>query len=260
MGASFKIVAALAAALAIAMPTAWAAEDGALARIKQAGVLRIGTTGDYKPFSYKTADGALIGADIEMAKDLAATLGVRPDFVPTTWKTLLEDFKADKFDVALGGITINPDRAAIGDFSVPNVSDGKRPIVRCGDKDKYTSLDAIDQPATRAVTNPGGTNDKFAHEHFQKAQLAVWPDNKTIFEQLVTNQADVMVTDGVEVDLQSKLHPGVLCPAAVSAPFTHFDDAYLMRKDKPLKQVVDGWMQQAIATGKWRKALDGAMQ
>src|ERR1700719_3118989 len=69
------------------------AEDSVLKQIQKAGVLRIGTTGDYKPFSYKTADGQLVGADIEMAKDLAATLGVRPEFVPTTWKTLLDDFK-----------------------------------------------------------------------------------------------------------------------------------------------------------------------
>jgi len=236
------------------------ADDSVLAQIQKAGVLRIGTTGDYKPFSYKTADGTLVGADIEMAKDLAATLGVRPEFVPTTWKTLLDDFKAGKFDVALGGITVNPDRAAVGDFSIPNVSDGKRPIVRCADKGKYTSLEAIDVPATRVVTNPGGTNEKFAKEHFTKAAVAVWPDNKTIFEQLVTNQADVMVTDGVEVDLQSKLHPGVLCPGAVAAPFTHFDDGYLLRKDKEFHAVVDGWMWQAIATGKWKRTYDAAMQ
>jgi cyclohexadienyl dehydratase len=235
------------------------ADDSVLKQIQQAGVLRIGTTGDYKPFSYKTPDGTLVGADIEMAKDLAATLGVRPEFVPTTWKTLLDDFKGGKFDIALGGITVNPDRAAAGDFSIPNVSDGKRPIVRCADKDKYTTLDAIDVPATRVVINPGGTNDKFAHEHFAKAQIVVWPDNKTIFEQLVGNQADVMVTDGVEVDLQTKLHPGVLCPAAVAAPFTHFDDGYLMRKDKALRAVVDGWMWQAIASGKWKQDYDAAM-
>lgn len=236
------------------------ADDSVLKQIQKAGVLRIGTTGDYKPFSFKTADGTLVGADIEMAKDLAATLGVRPEFVPTTWKTMLEDFKGGKFDIALGGITVNPDRAAVGDFSIPNVSDGKRPIVRCADKDKYTSLAAIDLPTVRAVVNPGGTNDKFAHENLTKAQIVTWPDNKTIHEQLVENKADVMITDGVEVDLQSKLHPGVLCPGAVSAPFTHFEDGYLMRKDKDLRAVVDGWMWQAIASGKWKKDYDAAMQ
>ena len=270
-GRSMKIAktgAVLAAALAmtaaakppVKAPTKPVATESVLRTIQEAGVLRIGTTGDYKPFSFKTADGTLVGADIEMAKDLAATLGVRPEFVPTTWKTLLDDFKAGKFDVALGGITVNPDRAAAGDFSIPNVTDGKRPIVRCADKDKYTSLAAIDVGGTRVVTNPGGTNDKFAHENFTKAQIVVWPDNKTIFDQLVDNKADVMVTDGVEVDLQSKLHPGVLCPAAVTAPFTHFEDAYLLRRDKDLHTVVDGWMWQAIASGKWKHDYDAAMQ
>ncbi|MEF9673487.1 hypothetical protein QNM99_19880 [Pseudomonas sp. PCH446] len=38
-----------------------------LDRIVQQGVLRVGSTGDYKPFSYKSADG-FIGLDIELAE------------------------------------------------------------------------------------------------------------------------------------------------------------------------------------------------
>ena len=41
------------------------------------GVLRVGTTGDYKPFSYRVADGRFIGLDIALAADLAKTLGVK---------------------------------------------------------------------------------------------------------------------------------------------------------------------------------------
>ncbi|MBB4009363.1 transporter substrate-binding domain-containing protein [Allorhizobium taibaishanense] len=236
------------------------ADDGALAAIKQAGVLRIGTTGDYKPFSYKGVDGDLVGADIAMGKELAGDLGVKPDFVMTTWKTMLDDFKAGKFDVVLGGITVNPARAEVGDFSLPNVKDGKRPIVRCEDKDKLTTLEAIDQPQVRVIVNPGGTNDKFAHEHFTKAPIEVFPDNKVIFDQIAANKADVMVTDGVEVDLQSKLHPGVLCPAAVKEPFTHFENAYLLRKDPALKSAVDAFMAKALENGDWKAKLDAAMQ
>ena len=63
-----------------------------LPRIKAAGVLRVGTTGDYTPFSLKRPDGTYEGADIDMAHDLAATLGVRVVFVPTVWVDLLDDF------------------------------------------------------------------------------------------------------------------------------------------------------------------------
>ncbi|WP_137129777.1 transporter substrate-binding domain-containing protein [Rhizobium sp. FY34] len=236
------------------------ADEGVLAAIKQAGVLRMGTTGDYKPFSYKGADGALTGADIAMGEDLATSLGVKPEFVATTWKTMLEDFKANKFDVLLGGVTVNPARAEVGDFSLPNVSDGKRPIVRCADKDTYTSIEAIDQPSVRVIVNPGGTNDKFAHERFTKAPIQVFPDNKVIFDEIAANRADVMVTDGVEVDLQSKLHEGVLCPAAVAQPFTHFDNAYLLRKDPALKAAVDDFMRKQLESGGWKTKLNAAMK
>ncbi|WP_042444017.1 transporter substrate-binding domain-containing protein [Azospirillum sp. B510] len=252
-------VAALFAASVAAMPAARAA-DGALQAIRQAGVVRVGTTGDYKPFSYKGADGALVGADIEMAKELAGALGVRAEFVQTSWKTLLDDFKADKFDIALGGITVNPDRAAVGDFSVANVSDGKRPIARCADKDKFTTVEKIDQPTTRVVVNPGGTNEKFARATFTKAPIEVWPDNKTIFAQIAADKADVMVTDGIEADMQAKLNPGVLCAVPVASPFTHFENAYLLRKDPELKQAVDAWMTGALSGGLWKAKLDAAMQ
>ncbi|NTE85347.1 transporter substrate-binding domain-containing protein [Agrobacterium rubi] len=236
------------------------ADESALATIKQAGVLKIGTTGDYKPFSYKSPSGDLTGADISMAQELAASLGVKPEFVPTTWKTLLEDFKANKFDVVVGGITVNPARAEVGDFSVPVITDGKRPIARCEDQTKYSTVDAINQPSTRVIVNPGGTNDKFAHEHFNNAKIEVFPDNRMIFDEIAAKEADVMVTDGVEVDLQSKLHPGVLCPVKVAEPFTHFENAYLVRKDPALKAAVDEFVRKQLDGGGWKAKLDGAMK
>ena len=42
------------------------------------GTLRVGTTGDYKPFTYKNpADGRFIGLDVEMGERLAKALGVK---------------------------------------------------------------------------------------------------------------------------------------------------------------------------------------
>lgn len=252
------VAAAAVVSLAVNLPQAQA-EDGALAAIKQSGVLKIGTTGDYKPFSYKGADGQLTGADIAMATELAASLGVKPEFVMTTWKGMLDDFKAGKFDMVVGGITVNPARAEVGDFSVPNVSDGKRPIARCTDAHLYDTLENINQPSVRVIVNPGGTNEKFAHDELPKATVEVYPDNKTVFDQIAAGKADVMVTDGVEADLQSKLHKGVLCPVKVQEPFTHFDDAYLLKKDPAFKQAVDAFMTKALSDGDWKAKLDAAM-
>ena len=70
------------------------------------GTLRVGTTGDYKPFTYKNpADGRFIGLDVEMGERLAKALGVKLEIVPTTWSTLTQDFAADRYDIAMSGVS-----------------------------------------------------------------------------------------------------------------------------------------------------------
>jgi cyclohexadienyl dehydratase len=148
-----------------------------LNRIRAAGVLRVGTTGDYTPFSLKRGDGSYEGADIEMAHDLAERLGVRVEFVPSVWVDLLDDFLAGRFDIAMGGVTVNDARAAKAFFSVPTFVDGKRPLCRREDRDRFTSVDAIDRPGVRVIANPGSANEAFARANFTRAEVAIHHDN-----------------------------------------------------------------------------------
>jgi len=235
-------------------------EARTLAAIKADGTLRVGLTGDYAPYSLRGADGTITGADVTMAQRLAKELGVGLEIVPTTWKSLASDLKTDRFDIAMGGVSITAERATIGDFSVTILSDGKRPIVRCADKDRYTSVAAIDQADVRVVVNPGGTNQVFAKAHFPHAKLNEHPDNRTIFDVIAAGQADVMVTDGAEVDYQARRHPGVLCPAAVPEAFDHFDKAYWMTRDPAFKAAIDAALKKILEAGDYQRALAAAGQ
>ena len=245
----------LVAAMALAAGLPAHAAD--LAAVRAAGVLRVGTTGDYKPFAFREPDGSYRGADVAMARDLAADLGVKIQFVPTVWAKLNEDFAADRFDIAVGGVTILPAREKIAAFSTATLADGKRPIVRCADKDRFTSIAAIDQPSVRVVVNPGASNEDFARAQFPHAKLTVHPDNVSVFDEIVADREDVMVTDGIEVDHQALLHPE-LCAAAVPAPFTRLEKAYMLPRDPAFVQAVDRWWAGEAASGGWTKALDAA--
>jgi len=233
--------------------------EAVLDHIREAGVLRVGTTGDYKPFSFRNADGSYVGADIDMARSLAASMGVRLELVPTAWGRMMADFTAAQFDIAMGGVTNLPDRAAKGVFAHTIYVDGKRPIVRCGDAGRLTSIAAIDRPEVRVIVNPGASNEAFARAHFGHAALTVFPDNATVFDEIAAGRADVMVTDGIEVDHQSALHKGVLCPAAVQAPFTRLEKAYWLQPDSDLLAVVNAWEDREVETGQWKQDLDRAM-
>jgi len=230
----------------------------ALDAIKSRGELRVGTTGDYKPFTFKDADCSRWGADITMAAYLAQKLGVKLVLVPTLWGQLLDDFVAAKFDIAMGGVTIIPSRAEKAYFSAPVFVDGKRPIARCTDKDKFTGVDAINRPEVRVIVNPGGQNEKFARDNLGKANLTIHKDNATVFEEIAAGRADVMVTDGIEVDHTAKIMP-VLCPASVPQAFTRLEKAYMMPKDDDLKKIVDDWLLDAQKSGRWQQALDAAL-
>ncbi|MDT1847561.1 transporter substrate-binding domain-containing protein, partial [Acinetobacter baumannii] len=97
--------------------------DSALTRIKGAGTLRVCSTGDYPPFTEQTESGDWKGIDVDMARDLAETMGVEPEFVKTSWKTLMDDYTAGTCDVAVGGISLNPERAEQVYFTVPTQED-----------------------------------------------------------------------------------------------------------------------------------------
>ncbi len=230
------------------------AASSRLDRIVQQGVLRVGTTGDYKPFSYRNADG-FIGLDIELAEGLAASLGVKLELVPTTWPTLVGDLQADKFDLAISGISVNMERQKLAFFSQPYQRDGKTPITLCSRQQAFQTLAQIDRPDVRAIVNPGGTNEKFARANLKQAQILVHPDNVTIFQQIVDGKADLMMTDAVETRVQQKLHPE-LCAVHPDQPFDFSEKAVLLPRDIVLKQYVDQWLHQEMESGRFAKRLE----
>eukprot|EP01037_Dinobryon_pediforme_P010808 gene10808-10887_t len=257
-GTHMRVVFGLTLACAMVALTGFAKAGPALDHIRASGELRVGTTGDYKPFSFRNADGGYTGADIDMAQRLAQRLGVKLVFVPTVWGQLMADFTAQKFDIAMGGVTNLPPRAAKGLFGRTVYVDGKRPIARCTDKDRFTSIAAINQPTVRAVVNPGASNEEFARANFPNAKLTVHSDNATVFDEIAAGRQDVMVTDGIEVDHQAFIHKE-LCPTAVPTAFTHLEKAYWLQPDAELQALVNGWLDEEIGSGSWKRTLDKAL-
>jgi cyclohexadienyl dehydratase len=222
------------------------------------GILRVGLTEDYRPFSFADASGTVEGIDVDMAMNLAQSLGVKLDIVKTSWSTLKSDLEANSFDIAMGGITITLDRQKAGLFSDPVFSSGKTPITRCGDEPKYGTIAAIDQPGVQVIVNPGGTNERFDRAYLQKATVVQWSNNATIFDALVEGKADLMITDAVETRVQAKLHPGVLCPVHPNAPFDHSELAYWMPRDPIFAAYVNQWLNLLELSGE-HQAIPGPM-
>lgn len=109
--------------------------------ILENGVIRVGTTGDYMPFSYLN-DEKLSGIDIELAGALAISLNVKVEFVRTTWPTLMDDLMTNKFDIGMSGITITDERLNKAMFSLPMHEGGKAAISRDDETEKFDTNSA----------------------------------------------------------------------------------------------------------------------
>jgi cyclohexadienyl dehydratase len=239
--------------LALATATAGLAQAQTashLDQVVQRGVLRVGTTGDYKPFSFlNPATNDYEGHDIDAAKLLAESLGVKVQFVKTTWPTLLKGLQEDQYDIAMTGITRTLARERVANLTHPYINVGKSPLIRAADRDRFKSLADIDKPGVKIGVNPGGTNQRFVDANIKQATVMVIEKNLSIPEKIVAGEVDVMITDNVEAMLMAKLD-GRLYAVDPDNPYTKDDFGYLMpRDDQNWIHFVNLWMDLAKLKG-----------
>ena len=119
----------------------------------------------------------------------------------------------------------------------------------CAEADRFQTLEAIDRPGVRVIVNPGGGNERFDRARLHAAEIIVYPDNLTIFDELARGRADLMITDASEARFQQKLHPGVLCAVHPDAPFDFSEKAYWATYDAALDGFLDQWLHMVRENG-----------
>jgi polar amino acid transport system substrate-binding protein len=105
------------AALAISLSGAAYADDD-LAKVKSAGVLKVGTETEFAPFDYIDA-GAHAGLNVDLFDEIGKELGVKIEWVALPWDGVLPGLEAGKFDMVAGPATITKARMEHYRFTPP---------------------------------------------------------------------------------------------------------------------------------------------
>ncbi|MBQ7577339.1 MAG: transporter substrate-binding domain-containing protein [Synergistaceae bacterium] len=212
--------------------------------IKERGIIRVGTAGDYCPMSFLNPEtGNYEGFDVDLAQDLAASLGVNVEFVPTSWPTLMADTLAEKFDLAICGITITESRLEKALMSNGYLDNGKTILIRAEDVEKYKTLADINRPGVVVMENPGGTNEKFARANLPKAKIIIHNVNEEIPALIAEGKADVMITEMAEAGYYTKRDKRLAAPL-ITKPFSSGKIGVLMSKNSPeLRDFVNSFLE-----------------
>ena len=229
-----------------------------LDKIQKRGTLLVGTTGDYRPLSYKEpGTGEYWGFGIDVAGEIAGALGVSVSYVPTSWPTLSADVQTPElFDFAIGGITITDARLQSMDMSEGYLCNGKTILCRKEEADKYKSLEDLDKPEVRVMVNPGGLNEKFARENLPSCTLIVFEKNEEIPSKVAAGEADVMITEITEAPWYVQNDTRLAAPL-LGIPFTRGQIGVLMRKgQEDLLKKVNAKIQEMKSDGKLKGLHD----
>lgn len=178
--------------------------DSRLDAVLEEGVLDVCTTGDYPPFTeYDEEADEYEGIDIDMVRGLAEEMGVEIEWVRTSWDDLMDDYLAD-CDIAVGGISINADRAQQVFFSRPLMADGKTPITH----DNLTVFDELAEGNADVMTTDRSEVLWVANEY--EELCAVNPDEPfDYFEKAyMLPRGDTVFTHYVDQWLTMSLHDG----------------------------------------------------
>ncbi|WP_237478579.1 transporter substrate-binding domain-containing protein [Lichenibacterium dinghuense] len=172
------VKAALGLALAGLAAGAARAED-ALARVKAAGVLRVGTETAFAPFDFIDA-GKHVGLNVDLFEAAAKDMGLKLEWVALPWEGVLPGLEAGRFDVVAGPATITKARMERYRF-LPPIADATAALMkRTGDAD-------IKVPADIAGRTVGGQKSS--------AQLAQLQDFAKTLGKPVTVREYVANTD-----------------------------------------------------------------
>jgi len=221
--------------------------------LAETGVVRVGSSGDYAPFSVGgptpldlpgSTPASFSGFDVEVARSYARERGLTLRLVRFRWPALLTDLAADAFDVAMSGVTVSPERSVAGRFSLPVAESGAVVLLRADGR--FSDIDSLDRRGVRIGVNAGGYLERVAQGRFQHATVLSIPENEAVIAALESFSVDAVVSDTLEAPgWQSRSEDLKLL-----GPFTRDRKAYLVRPDRPeLAADLDAWLLAREADG-----------
>jgi ABC-type amino acid transport substrate-binding protein len=215
--------------------------DSSLKSISTSGVLRVGYNPHVIPFCYFNTDHELVGFDVSYAYQLARGLNVTLELIPYEWESLASDLQTGKFDLAISGIYITPERLQTVGVSRAYYESPVALIVRSDRANlflKGESIAAMEDLKLAAFEGPALL--PLVHQLFPKASLKIVPNYDSLPK--LGNEVDAAVWTLEQASAWAAAHPGYTAvqPSGLGAPIPF---AFLFPPGgSDFREYVDQWL------------------
>ena len=209
-----KLLTGLTLALATAVgANALAADRSILHKVLDDGKVRVGTTGDFNPMSFKDPETKEYrGHQIDAAKQLAKDMGVELEFVATDWKTLINGVVAGKYDIVMTGTSMTVSRAKAAGYTIPWGRTGYLPLTRKELAGKFKTWEDLNNPDVTVGYNLGTSFADFVKLRLPKASVKEVESPARDWQELLAGRVDVTISSILEAGKLSSTHDKLVIP------------------------------------------------
>ena len=208
-----KWLSMLALAASVVCGSAAAQDRSILHKVLDSGTLKVGTTGDFNPMSFKDPETKEYrGHQIDAAKQLAADMGVEVEFVATDWKTLINGVVARKYDVVMTGTSMTVTRAKAAGYTVPWGRTGYLPLTRKEIADRFKTWEDLNNPDVTIGYNLGTSFADFVKLRLPNATVKEVESPARDWQDLLAGRVDITISSILEAGKLSSTHDTLVIP------------------------------------------------
>ena len=178
--------------------TSIAESKSRLNEILENGVLKVGTTGDWNPMTVKdTSTNQYKGFDIDLVNELAKDMGVKVEFIPTEWKTLVTGITSNKYDISTSA-SLNAKRALVAGYTDSYLNYYQVPLTHINNLNKFNDWDDINKENIKFAVTLGTVQEQMAKEFFPNAKITSIESPARDFQEVLSGRAEVSMTSNIE--------------------------------------------------------------
>lgn len=208
----------------------------------------------FPPFEGIDAEGKPYGISVDMAKDLAASLGRDVEIVNVKWDGLIPGLRSGQYDAVISSMSVTPERQAVVDFSDPY---GEMGIDFLARKDfVFTEPSVLNTPDVRIAVRKGTIGETLAMDQFPKARIVSLNDFESAVLEVLQNKADVALADPLTVYEYQKKYSEQLAAYYRSMSVVPLAIAVKKTDDKEFLNKVNEFVKKYVTEGKLKAVTD----
>ena len=215
----------------------------------EAGKLHMSTNAAFPPYEMTTDDGGYEGIDVEIATAIAQKLGLELVVDDMDFNSVITAVQQGKSDMAMAGLTVNPERQENVDFTQTYATGIQVIIVKEGSEVTLDNLGDHLIGTQESTTGWQYCSDEFGDEH-----VVAYSNGATAVQALLSGSVDCVVIDNEPAKAFVEANPGL---TILDTEYAVEDYAIGVSKDNPaLRDAIDQALGELIEDGTVQSIVD----